>query len=147
MREAREITGAIFTALEIVHGAVSAYITDWSNMFQQPDVAISLIQNASIIAFIAFAAAAFRRFSYRWLRVIGAFLALILLPFAALLIFGRYGSYVLPVDWFVRLLPLLPAINQIILHSMQLGVAGFIYFWSVRRERCSVVAASAELAT
>jgi hypothetical protein len=146
MRGAREITGAIFAVLEILHGAMRTFTIDWSNMFQQPDVAISLIGNASWLAFMAFVAAAFRQFSYRWLRAIAAFFAFLFVPIAAVLFFGRYGSPMLsivPIDWLAKL----PAILQIAAHSMQLGVAGFAYLWSVRRERGSLVAASADLAT
>jgi hypothetical protein len=122
------------------------FTTDWSNIFQRPelnifqrpDLVISLFGTASWLAFIVFAAATFRQFSYRWLRVIAAFFAFLLLPVVVVLIFGRYASYVLSIDWILRL----PAILQIAVHSMQLGVAGFIYLQSVRRERGSLVAAA-----
>ena len=142
MKGTREITGAIFAAVEIVHGAMRTFTIDFSNAFQ-PHVVIGLVGTASQLAFIAFAAAAFRPFSYRWLRVIAAFFALLLLPVVALLIFGRYAIDVLSIDWFLRL----PAILEIVGHSIQLAVAGFIYLWSVRRDRGSIVTVSADLAT
>ncbi|WP_315766426.1 MULTISPECIES: hypothetical protein, partial [unclassified Bradyrhizobium] len=111
---------------------------------QPPDVTTRLIDHASWLAFIAFAAVAFRRFSYRWLRTIAAFLALLLLPIVALLLFGRYGGPILeviPIDWMATL----PAIMQIAVPAMQLGIAGFVYRWSVRRERGALAAASTNL--
>ncbi|WP_315743373.1 MULTISPECIES: hypothetical protein [unclassified Bradyrhizobium] len=144
MRGAREITGAIFAGLEMAHAALRTFTTDWSNVFQPPDVTTRLIDHASWLAFIAFAAVAFRRFSYRWLRTIAAFLALLLLPIVALLLFGRYGGPILeviPIDWMATL----PAIMQIAVPAMQLGIAGFVYRWSVRRERGALAAASTNL--
>lgn len=140
MRGAREIAGAIFAALEIGHGVVQAISADLLDIFRQPDVVISLVRTASWLAFVAFAIFAFREFSYRWLRVVAASLALILLPLVAIVLFARL-SPVLPIEWILRL----PAILTIVAHCIQLGVAGFIYLWSVRREQASL--ASPELAT
>jgi hypothetical protein len=142
MRGAREITGAVFAALEILHGVVHAFTADLLDAFRQPDVVMRLIGTASWFAFIAFAAFAFRQFSFRWLRVIAAFLAFLLLPIATILLFGRFGP-VLPIEWIMRL----PAMLTIVAHFIQLGIAGFIYLWSVRREQGSLAAASAEPAS
>jgi hypothetical protein len=141
MKGAREITGVIFAALEIVHGVVHVISADLLDAFRQPDVVTSLLGTASWFAFIVFAAFAFKQFSYRWLRVITAFLAFFLLPLAAIILFGRLSS-LLPIEWILRL----PAILTIVGHLIQLGVGGFIYRWSVRREHGSLVAASADLA-
>jgi len=144
MRGMREITGAIFAALEIVHGIMRTLAIDLVSILQpQPHPVISWVLTASWIAFIAFAANSFRTFSYRWLRVIAAFFAFVSLPVVAVLIFGRYGPSMLSLDWILRL----PTILEIASHSIQLGVAGLIYRWSVRRESGSVVAVSADLAT
>jgi hypothetical protein len=147
MRGVREITGAIFASLEIANGvlrALKAGLLDFL-AFQQPDFVSTLMAAVSwsaSIAFIAFAATAFRQFSYRWLRVIGAILSLLLLPVVPAVVLARSG-YVFPIEWILRL----PMILVIIAHLIKLGIAGFIYLWSVRREHGSLVAASADLAT
>jgi len=142
MKGAREITGAIFAALEIVHGVLHAISDDMLSVFRQPYGPTALIGTASWLAFIAFAVFAFRQFSYRWLRVIIAFLAFFLLPVTTIILFGRL-SPTLPLEWILRL----PGILNVVGHLMQLGIAGFIYLWSVRREQSSIVVASADLAT
>jgi hypothetical protein len=65
-----------------------------------------------------------------------------LLPLTTIILFGRL-SPTLPIEWIVRL----PGILTIVGHLIQLGVGGFIYLWSVRRERESIVAARANLVT
>jgi hypothetical protein len=142
MKWAREITGVIFVALEIVHGAMHLISADLSDAFRQPDAVTGLIGTASWLAFTSFASFAFRQFSYRWLRVITAFLAFFLLPLAAFILFSRF-SPTLPLEWILRL----PAILTLVSHIIQLGVAGFIYLWSVRREHSFVAAVGADPAT
>jgi hypothetical protein len=142
MKGAREITGAIFAALEIVHGVLYAISADLLSAFRQPDGVTGLVGTASWLAFIAFTVFSFRQFSYRWLRVIIAFLAFFLLPLTTIILFGRL-SPTLPIEWILRL----PGILTIVGHLIQLGVGSFIYLWSVRRERESIVAARAELVT
>jgi len=93
---------------------------------------------ASWLAFVAFAAAAFWQFSHRWLRVIAAFLVFYLLPVAVALVYARF-NYLLSTEWIFRSLPIMLVVGYLI----KLTIAGFIYLWSLRRERSSFVAASA----
>jgi hypothetical protein len=71
-------------------------------------------------AFIAFAAVAFRQFSYRWLRVIAAFFAFLLLPLVPMVALAWSA---LPIDWILRL----PVLLTIVAHLVELGIAGIIY--------------------
>lgn len=140
MKKAREITGAVYASIEIVHSAVivltfGAFNSSLIHYAGYLDV-------ASWLAFVAFAAAAFWQFSYRWLRVIAAFLAFYLLPVAVALVYARF-NYLLSIEWILRSLPMMLVVGYLI----KLTIAGLIYLWSVRRERGSLVVASASPAT
>ena len=135
MKGVREIIGVVYASIEIVHSVVmvlvfGAFNSSLIHFFGYLDI-------ASWLAFVGFAAAAFWRFSYRWLRVIAAFLAFYLLPFAVAIVYARF-IHLLSTEWIFRSLPIMLVIGYLI----KLTIAGLIYLWSVRRERGSFVAAS-----
>jgi hypothetical protein len=140
MQRAREITGAVYVSIEIVHSVVIVLIFGAFN-FRLIHYA-GYLDIASWLAFVAFAAAAFRQFSHRWLRVMAAFLVFYLLPLAVALVYARF-NYLLSTEWIFRSLPIM----LVVAYLIKLTIAGLIYLWSVRRERGSFVAASASPAT
>jgi hypothetical protein len=140
MKRAREITGAVYASIEIVHSVVIV-LTFGAFNFSLIHYA-GYLDIASWLAFVAFAAAAFWQFSYRWLRVIAAFLVFYLLPLAVALVYARL-NYLLSTEWIFRSLATMLVVGYLI----KLTIAGLIYLWSVRRERGCFVAASASPAT
>jgi hypothetical protein len=140
MKRAREITGAVYVSIEIVHSVVIVLIFGAFN-FRLIHYA-GYLDIASWLAFVAFAAAAFRQFSHRWLRVMAAFLVFYLLPLAVALVYARF-NYLLSTEWIFRSLPIM----LVVAYLIKLTIAGLIYLWSVRRERGSFGAASASPAT
>jgi hypothetical protein len=138
MIRVREITGTIYASIEIVHSVVIvlAFGAFKSSLLHYA----GYLDIASWFAFGAFAVAAFWQFSYRWLRVIAAFLAFYFLPIIVALVYARF-NYLLSTEWIFRSLPILLVVG----HLIKLAIAGLIYLWSVRRERGSLVAASAPI--
>ncbi|MCK1737183.1 hypothetical protein IVA79_25205 [Bradyrhizobium sp. 138] len=128
MKGVREITGVVYASIEIVHSVVIALAFGGFN--------ISLIHYAgsldiaSWLAFAGFATAAFWHVSYKWLRVIAAFLVFYLLPIAVAIVYARF-SHLLSTEWILRSLPLMLILGYLI----KLTIAGLIYLWSVRWER------------
>ena len=142
MKRAREITGALYASIEVVHSVVIVLTFGTFNFSLihyagYLDIA-SWLAFVAFVAFVAFAAAAFWQFSHRWLRVIAAFLVFYLLPVAVALVYARF-NYLLSTEWIFRSLPIMLVVGYLI----KLTIAGFIYLWSLRRERSSFVAASA----
>jgi hypothetical protein len=135
MKGAREITGVVYAFIEIVHSVVIVLAFGAFNfsLFHY----FGYLNFASWLAFVAFAAAAFWHFSYRWLRVIAAFLVFYLLPVAVAIVYARF-NLLLSNEWMVRSLPIMLVVGYLI----KLTIAGLIYLWSVRRERGAFVAAS-----
>jgi hypothetical protein len=140
MKWVREITGVVYASIEIVHSVVIV-ITFGTFNFSLVHY-VGYLDIASWLAFVAFAAAAFWHFSYRWLRVIAAFLVFYVLPVAVAFVYARF-NYMLSTEWIFRSLPIMLVVGYLI----KLTIAGLIYLWSVRRERGSFVAASTRPAT
>jgi hypothetical protein len=134
MRGAREITVVIVIVSEIVLSIMQATSIDLLHFVPAPTIADHVLHVANWVAFIAFAAIAFRLFSYRWLRIAAACLAYILFPLVALVVFNGLfmllNSRVLLIDSVFAL----PAIMVAVAHLTRLGIAVFIYFLSARRD-------------
>jgi len=136
MGRARDISAVIYVSVEIVH-AVGAVLL-WGAFWSSPYVYVGYLDIASWIAFIVFATAAFKQFSFRWLRVIIAFLVFYFLPIAGTVLYAR-NTLLIPLEWlFVSLRVVLFG-----LFAVKLAIAGFIYVWSVGQERGSIGALSA----
>ncbi len=116
----RLITGIIFLVLELMHAAYHIIRDMGYGPFELHDHFLDALACASNVAFIVFAAAAFWHFSYRWLRVIGVVLLLILLPIGMLIVHARVGHF--PPQAFL-------------IYLVRLIIAGWVYYWSVQRDR------------
>jgi len=114
----RLITGIIFFVLELMHAAYHIARDMGYLPFELHDRFLDMLAYSSIVAFIVFAAAAFWRFSYRWLRVLGAFLLFVLLPIGMLILNARLGHF--------------PP-STILIYLLQLIVAGWVCYWSAPR--------------
>jgi hypothetical protein len=95
---------------------------------------VGYLDIASWLAFVVFAAAAFKQFSFRWLRVIAALFISYFLPVGILLLPYAKFNYLIPLDWLFTSVSIVVAAGQL----LRLAIAGFIYVWSVRHERGSI---------
>jgi hypothetical protein len=135
MGRARDISAVIYASVEIVHavGVVLLWGAFWFSLSEY----VGYLDIASWLAFIVFAAAAFKQFSYRWLRVIVAFLVFYFLPIAGAVLYAR-NTHLIPLEWmFVSFRVLLLG-----LFAVKLAIAGFSYVWSGHQERGSIGALS-----
>ena len=128
-----EISAIVYASIEIAEGVVSIRslrALDFSqfNLF-------GYLSLSAWLAFVVFAYTAFEQFSFRWLRVIAAFLVLIFLPIlVGVAYLAAYSLKVIPpvpIEWVL----LSASAGAVVGLSLRLGIVGFIYVWSARRER------------
>jgi hypothetical protein len=141
----REIYAIVYASLEIAETVVS--IRSWRALdFSQFNL-FGYLSLASWLVFVVFAFAAFEQFSFRWLRMIAAFLVLIFLPIVVGVTYLAAHSLKIippiPIEWLLLSAPA----GAVVGLSLRLGIVGFIYVWSVRRERGTGEMASADPAT
>jgi hypothetical protein len=140
MNRTREISAVAYASLEIAHFIGDVLI--WGMFKFSLFSYFGYLGVAAWIAFIVFAAAAFKGFSYRWLRVIAAFLVFYLSPLVVVVIYAR-TNFLLPLNWLLVSLPIIVILGRLI----RLTLAGFIYLWSVRREQGPIAVLSADQVT
>jgi hypothetical protein len=141
----REISAIVYASIKIAETVLS--IRSWRALdFSQFNL-VGYLSLASWLAFVVFALAAFEQFSFRWLRVIAAFLVLIFLPIVVGVIYlAAYSLKIIPpipIEWLLLSAP----VGTVVGLSLRLGIVGFIYAWSVRRERGTSETVSADPVT
>jgi hypothetical protein len=132
----RDTTGVVFFVLQMAHAAY-VLLRDMGHIpVELHDHLLSALIYANQAAFIAFAAAVFWQFSYRWFRIIAALLLFVVVPVLLLVLSARLSSPLetIPVAWWRPTL-LNP---EVVAYLAQFAIAGLIYFWSLRKEREAV---------
>jgi hypothetical protein len=128
----REISAIVYASIKIAETVVS--ISSWRKLDFSQFHLIGYLNLASWLAFVVFAFLAFEQFSLRGLRVIAAFLVLIFLPIVVGVAYlAAYSLKIIPpipIEWLLLSVPAGAAVGL----SLRLGIVGFIYVWSVRRE-------------
>jgi len=126
MRTARDISAIVFGVIEIAYsvGFFLLHFENWTSLFRT----VSLLNVASWFAFIVYATMVFQLLSYRWLRVIFAFIAFLIVPAAfSLAVTKQLTDADAAKLWF--------EITFIVTTALKFGIAGCIYVWSIYRER------------
>ena len=125
MRTARDISAIVFGVLEIAYFFAFLFFDygNWTALFR-----VTLYLNvASWLAFIVLAAMVFDPFSYKWVRVMIAFIVFMTVPavfsLAATKLLTTMSAAKL---WF--------ELTFVITTALKLGIAGCIYVWSVYRQ-------------
>jgi hypothetical protein len=103
----REISAIVFALLEIAETVVS--VGSWNALdFSQFNL-IGYLGFAAWLAFLVFAFVSFRKFSFRWLRMVAAFLVLVILPFVVGAIYLVAYSFKIippiPIEWILLAAP------------------------------------------
>jgi hypothetical protein len=137
----RELSAIVYGALQIAHAVASVLTPPFLKLSLVSYV--GLLDIACWLAFVVFAAAAFKQFSFRWLRVVGALLLSYFLPVGLLLWPYRKFVHLIQVDWLLTSVSIVVAAGQL----LRLAIAGLIYIWSVRRERASIAKPDTDTAT
>ncbi|MGD0850322.1 hypothetical protein, partial [Bradyrhizobium sp.] len=141
----REISAIVYASIEIAETAVS--ISSWRALAFSQFNLVGYLSLVSWLAFVVFAFVAFEQLSFKWLRVIAAFLVLIFLPIVVGVIYLAAYSFKIippiPIEWLLLAAPA----GAVVGLSLRLGIVGFIYVWSDRRERAATTMVSADPAT
>jgi hypothetical protein len=140
MWRTREISAIVYGALQIANTVTSALTPPFLKFSLVSYV--GLLDIACWLAFVVFAAAAFK-FSLKWLRVMAALLIYYYLPAGLLLWPYKKSVHFIPLDWLLSSASIVVAAGQL----FRLAIAGSIYIWSVRRERASIAKPDTDAAT
>jgi hypothetical protein len=141
MWRTREISAIVYGALQIANTVTSALTPPFLKFSLVSYV--GLLDIACWLAFVVFAAAAFKQFSLKWLRVMAALLIYYYLPAGLLLWPYKKSVHFIPLDWLLSSASIVVAAGQL----FRLAIAGSIYIWSVRRERASIAKPDTDAAT
>jgi hypothetical protein len=126
MRTARDISAIVFGVIKIAYsvGFFLLSFENWTSLYRTT----SVLNVASWFAFIVYATTAFQPLSYRWARVIFAFIVFLIVPAAFSLVVTKQ---LVDADaaklWF--------EVTFIATTALKFGIAGCIYVWSIYRER------------